>query len=259
MFECIKFDQVEGRYTLTLSRPDRLNSFNQAMHREMRIALDQVIADQGARVLLIQAEGKGFCAGQDLSDSAVEPGADLSAVIEKFYNPLIQSLAELPIPTVAKVQGVAAGAGANLALACDLVYAGESASFIQAFSSIGLVADSGGTWQLPRLVGLARAMGLTLLGERVSAKEAIEMGMIWGCVPDDRLDLVVGDVVAELAVAPTLGLGKTKHALRQAFQNSLVPHLAMEAKMQGELGSSHDYAEGVLAFAEKRPARFKGY
>ena len=259
MYDCIEFDHTDGRYCLTLSRPDRLNSFNRQMHEEVRDALDQASTDTSARVLLMQATGKGFCAGQDLSDPAVKPGADLSVVIKKFYNPLIQSLAELPIPTVAKVQGVAAGAGANLALACDLVFAGESASFIQAFSSIGLVADSGGTWQLPRLIGLARAKGLTLLGERVNAKEAAEMGMIWRCIPDDELDGVVTDVVAKLAIAPTLGLGKTKHALRQAFQNPLEPQLLLEAEMQGELGNSHDYAEGVLAFAEKRPARFKGY
>ena len=258
MYECIEFDYSEGRYSLTLNRPKRMNSFNKQMHEEVRDALKQVSANTAARVLLLQATGKGFCAGQDLSDSAVGPGADLSQVIRTYYNPLILSLSSLPIPTVAKVQGVAAGAGANLALACDLVFAAESASFIQAFTNIGLVPDSGGTWQLPRLVGLARAMGLTLLGERVGAKEAVEMGMIWRCVPDDSLDLVVGDVVATLADAPTLGLGKTKHALRQAFQNPLAPQLALEAEMQGELGNSHDYAEGVLAFAEKRPARFKG-
>jgi len=161
MFTCIEFENTNGAYVITLNRPDRLNSFNRQMHEELKQALDTVEADKQARVLLFAAAGRGFCAGQDLADDAVTPGGDLGQVIEKYYNPLILRITQLPLPVIAKVQGVAAGAGANLALACDLIYAGKSASFIQAFAGIGLLPDSGGTWQLPRLVGMARAMALS--------------------------------------------------------------------------------------------------
>ena len=258
MFECITFENDQGAYTITLNRPDKLNSFNRQMHTEMQQALNTVEGDINARVLLISAAGKGFCAGQDLADDAVTPGGDLGEVIGNFYNPLILRITRLPLPVIAKVQGVAAGAGANLALACDLVFAGTSASFIQAFSGIGLVPDSGGTWQLPRLVGMAKALGLTLLGDRVKAEAAVDMGMIWKCVPDDELDQLVSDTVARLQRAPTLGLARTKQAIRGATNATLEKQLAVECEYQRELGRSADYAEGIAAFGEKRKPNFVG-
>lgn len=258
MSDTIELTHDAGCYRVTLNRPDKLNSFNRVMHEELRAALDTVEADDAARVLVIAAAGKGFCAGQDLADDAVTPGGDLGEVIENYYNPLILRICNMPLPVIACVQGVAAGAGANLALACDLVFAGQSASFIQAFAGIGLVPDSGGTWQLPRLIGMARAMGLTLLGERVSASDAEAMGMIWRCVEDAQLDAAVAEVAARFAAAPTLGLARTKQALRQSTTATLEEQLARECAAQRELGKSADYAEGVAAFGAKRKPQFIG-
>ena len=207
-FESIQVDVTDGVATLRLNRPDRLNSFTVAMHGEVRSALDSIAADRSIRCFVLTGAGRGFCAGQDLSDRAVAPdaeGVDLGASIENYYKPLLQRLRALPMPTIAAVNGVAAGAGANIPFACDLVYAAQSASFIQSFSKLGLVPDCGGTWWLPRLLGPARAMGLTLLGEKLTATQAAEWGLIWRCVADDQLMPTVQATVLQLAASPTRG------------------------------------------------------
>jgi 2-(1,2-epoxy-1,2-dihydrophenyl)acetyl-CoA isomerase len=250
-----------GIARLTLNRPDRLNSFNDAMHAEVRDALSRVRADASARVLLLTGAGRGFCAGQDLSDRAVAPGeapVDLGASIERNYKPLILGLRALPLPVVCAVNGVAAGAGANLALACDLVIAAKSASFIQAFAKIGLLPDSGGTYFLPRLVGTARAMGLALLGDKLTATDAADWGLIWRCVDDAEMPAVVDKLLAQFAQAPTRGLAATKEAIHAAADNTLAAQLDVERDLQRMLGNGDDYREGVAAFTAKRPPRFTG-
>ncbi|WP_323140053.1 2-(1,2-epoxy-1,2-dihydrophenyl)acetyl-CoA isomerase PaaG [Massilia phyllosphaerae] len=260
-YETIQFNIDKGIAVLTLNRPDRLNSFTQAMHREVRAALDQVHADTTVRVLLLTGAGRGFCAGQDLNDRAVEPGApgvDLGESVEKYYAPLVMTLRTLPMPVICAVNGVAAGAGANLALACDIVLAAKSASFIEAFSKLGLIPDTGGTWALPRLIGPARAMGLAMLGERLPAEKAEEWGLIWRCVPDDALMLEAMAMAEHFAAAPTKGLAYTKKAMLASSTNTLEQQLALEASMMRELGYSHDYREGVAAFIDKRQPQFQG-
>jgi len=260
-YESIQFTIANGIAVLTLNRPDRLNSFTQAMHREVRDALDRLQADQSVRVLLLTGAGRGFCAGQDLNDRAVEPGGqgvDLGESVEKYYAPLVLTLRTLPMPVICAVNGVAAGAGANLALACDIVLAAKSASFIEAFSKLGLIPDTGGTWALPRLVGPARAMGLAMLGERLPAEKAEQWGLIWRCVPDDALMMEAMAMAEHFAAAPTKGLAYTKKALLASSTNTLEQQLALEASMMRELGYSHDYREGVSAFIEKRQPAFKG-
>lgn len=260
-YENILFDISNGIATLTLNRPDKLNSFTQAMHLEVRAALEQVQADKSVRVLVLTGAGRGFCAGQDLSDRAVEPGAkgvDLGESVEKFYAPLVLTLRSLPMPVICAVNGVAAGAGANLALACDIVIAGQSASFIEAFCKLGLIPDTGGTWHLPRLIGLARATGLAMLGEKLTAERAEAWGLIWKSVPDDVLMTEVMAMAAHFASAPTKGLAFTKKALQASYGNTLPDQLALEAGMMRELGYSHDYREGVSAFMAKRTPEFKG-
>ncbi|HMK85867.1 MAG TPA: 2-(1,2-epoxy-1,2-dihydrophenyl)acetyl-CoA isomerase PaaG [Steroidobacteraceae bacterium] len=259
-YETILYGLDRGIARITLNRPDKLNSFNLRMHEELRHALASVKAS-AARVLVLTGAGRGFCAGQDLADRAVAPGAqgvDLGDSIEKNYNPLILTLHELPLPIIAAVNGVAAGAGANIALACDIVIAARSASFVEAFSKLGLVPDSGGTWSLPRLVGTARALGLALLGDKLSAEQAAAWGMIWQCVEDAELAATVEALALRLAVAPTRGLAATKAAIRSAWQRSLPEQLDLERDLQRELGRSADYAEGVAAFTEKRAPNFKG-
>jgi 2-(1,2-epoxy-1,2-dihydrophenyl)acetyl-CoA isomerase len=264
-YETIQFTIDQGIAVLTLDRPDRLNSFTQAMHREVRDALDRVQADKSVRVLLLTGAGRAFCAGQDLNDRAVAPGApagapgvDLGDSVEQYYAPLVMTLRTLPLPVICAVNGVAAGAGANLALACDIVLAAQSASFIEAFSKLGLIPDTGGTWALPRLVGPARAMGLAMLGERLPAEKAEQWGLIWRCVPDDALMTEAMAMAAHFAAAPTKGLAYTKKALLASSTNTLAQQLALEASMMRELGYSHDYREGVAAFIEKRQPQFKG-
>lgn len=260
-FEHILFTIEQGVATLTLNRPAQLNSFNAQMHKEVREALKQVRQNAEVRCLLITANGRGFCAGQDLSDRNVAPGAampDLGESIEKNYNPLIRTLRDLPMPVVCAVNGVAAGAGANIALACDITLAARSASFIQAFCKIGLVPDSGGTWTLPRAVGMARAKALALLGDKLSAEQAEQWGMIWRCVDDESLQDEALKLARHLAAQPTYGLALIKRALNASASNSFDAQLDLERDLQRLAGRSEDYREGVAAFMEKRTPEFKG-
>ncbi|MGB7542164.1 MAG: 2-(1,2-epoxy-1,2-dihydrophenyl)acetyl-CoA isomerase PaaG [Burkholderiales bacterium] len=257
----ILFEADDGYATITLNRPGRLNSFTAAMHQELRQALARVRADTTVRALLLTGSGRGFCAGQDLEERNVAAGApppDLGATIGENCNPLVQGLRELPIPVVCAVNGVAAGAGANVALACDIVLAARSASFIQAFSRIGLIPDSGGTYFLPRLVGDARARALAMLGERVTAEQAEAWGMIWKCMDDAELMSAARELARQLARAPTRALAGIKKALDATATNGLSAQLELERELQRELGRSEDYREGVTAFKEKRQPQFKG-
>lgn len=260
-FEHILFSIEDGVALLSLNRPEQLNSFNAAMHGEVREALKQVRQSPEARVLLLTGEGRGFCAGQDLSDRNVAPGAeapDLGQSIEQFYNPLIRTLRDLPLPVICAVNGVAAGAGANIPLACDLVLAARSASFIQAFVKIGLVPDSGGTWLLPRRVGMARALGLAMTGDKLGADEAEKWGLIWEVMDDPLLPEQALALATHLAAQPTRALAAIKHAMHAGASQGLDAQLDLERDLQRELGASHDYAEGVNAFLEKRAPRFTG-
>jgi 2-(1,2-epoxy-1,2-dihydrophenyl)acetyl-CoA isomerase len=260
-YENILFGIEGGIATLTLNRPEKLNSFTQAMHLEVRDAFDRIRADKAVRVLVLTGAGRGFCAGQDLSDRAVSPGGtpvDLGESVEKYYAPLVMAIKELPMPVICAVNGVAAGAGANLALACDIVLAAKSASFIQSFCKLGLIPDTGGTWHLPRLVGPARAMGLAMLGEKLGADQAEEWGLIWKALPDDALMAEAVAMAQHFAVAPTKGLAYTKRAMQLSACNALHAQLKLETDMMRELGNSHDYREGVDAFVAKRTPHFRG-
>ena len=242
---------------ITLNRPDRLNSFTVQMHKELRDAL----ASLGeARVLVLTGAGRAFSAGQDLNDRAVAPGeaVDLGETVQACWNPLIRALTSLPQPVIARVNGVAAGAGANIALACDIVVAAKSAKFIQSFSAIGLIPDSGGTWALPRLVGQARALGLALTGEPLPAEKAAEWGMIWKAVEDGELDTEIDAIANKLAALPPLGLAAIKQMIRSSWQYSLDEELERQAGAMRRLGFTQDYREGVAAFLEKREPKFTG-
>src|SRR3954470_2078839 len=259
-YQTILFDVAGSVARLTLNRPDRLNSFNTAMHGEVREALGSLNGTD-ARVLVLTGAGRGFCAGQDLGDRAVVPGGgsvDLGESIEKNYKPLVMALRNLPMPVIAAVNGVAAGAGANIALACDMVIAAKSANFVQAFAKLGLVPDSGGTWFLPRLIGNARAMGLAFLGDKLPAEQAAQWGLIWRCVEDAELGPTVDALAQQLAAAPTRGLARTKQAIYESSGRTLEAQLDVERDYQRELGYSADYAEGVAAFTQKRPPQFTG-
>jgi len=260
-YETILFDVVNGMARLTLNRPDKLNSFTDLMHREVQDALSAIKADPTTRVLVVSGAGRGFCAGQDLGDRAVAPagpGVDLGKSIEKYYGPLVTAVRSLPLPVVCAVNGVAAGAGANLAFACDIVIAARSAYFVEPFCKLGLIPDTGGTYFLPRLVGTARAMGMAMLGERLSAELAAQWGLIWKCVEDDKLAEDTDALARHFAAAPTKGLARTKQAIHASAGNTLGVQLDLERDFMRELGQSADYREGVTAFLEKRPARFIG-
>ena len=256
-YETILFSLEAGIARLTLNRPDRLNSFTVRMHEEVADALSRL---EGARTLVLTGAGRGFCAGQDLGDRAVAPGeaVDLGDSVEVRYNPLIRTLTSLPMPVIARVNGVAAGAGANIALACDIVIAARSAKFIQSFAAIGLIPDSGGTWALPRLVGQARALGLALTGDPMLADQAADWGLIWKAVDDDALDDEVDALARRFASGPTRGLARIKKMLRESWDHDLETELNLQRDAMRELGYSDDYREGVAAFMEKRKPSFTG-
>ena len=260
-YETIAFDAVDGYATITLNRPDRLNAFTRQMHREVADALGTVRERDDLRALLITGAGRGFCAGQDLADrqrSADGTPPDLGASLDNYYNPLVRTLRSLPKPVVCAVNGPAAGSGANVALAADLVLAARSAKFVQSFARLGLIPDAGGTWHLPRLVGHARASALAMLGEPLSAEDAERIGLIYRVVDDDQLLPEATALCAHLATRPTRGLAATKAALQASWHNTLDQQLDLERDLQRELGCSDDYREGVTAFLEKREPSFKG-
>jgi 2-(1,2-epoxy-1,2-dihydrophenyl)acetyl-CoA isomerase len=239
---------------VTLNRPDRLNAFNDAMHRALATALDDAAEDTDCRAVLLTGAGRGFCAGQDLAAIS----GDLGTTLENFYNPLVRRISTMNKPVVCAVNGTAAGAGANIALACDIVLAARSAKFIQSFAKIGLVPDSGGTWLLPRLIGEARAKALAMLAEPIPAETAQSWGMIWRAVDDDKLKSEAEALAAHLASQPTQGLALIKQALAKSATNSLDAQLDLERDLQRLAGATPDYAEGVNAFIAKRPPTFSG-
>lgn len=257
----IKTNLSSGVFTITLNRPDKLNSFNFEMASQMKQALMDAESDDEIRCVLITGEGRAFCAGQDLAEATEvsnDPERDLSEIVHHTYIPIIKGIRELEKPVVCAVNGTAAGAGANIALACDIVIASEEAKFIQSFSQIGLIPDSGGTYILPRLIGLARATALTFLGEKVTAQEAVEMGMIWKSYPADSFMNEAQAIAAKLAKMPTRGFGLTKRGFNAGFSNNLEQQMKLEAELQAEAGKTYDYNEGVQAFLEKRKPEFRG-
>ncbi len=260
-YETIEFTISEGVAKLTLNRPDKFNSFNDQMHSEVKHALETCVEDNTVRCLLLTANGRGFCAGQDLGDRNVAPNADppdLGSTLEANYNPLIRRLRGVEFPTVCAVNGVAAGAGASIALACDIVYAARSAKFIQAFCKVGLLPDSGGTWILPRLVGHARAMAMSMLGTPITSEQAESWGLIWKCVDDEELMTEAEALSKHLATQPTKGLALIKKAINVSMSNDLDSQLDLERDYQRIAGKTTDYREGVSAFMNKRTPEFRG-
>lgn len=260
MSDELRIERHDGWRKLVFNRPDKLNAANPAMLNAVLAALDEAETDRSCRALLLTGEGRGFCAGQELGP-AVMPGPngppDLAAVAE-LHHRFVRRLRAIPLPVVCAVNGVAAGAGANLALACDIVIAARSATFLQAFCRIGLIPDTGGTWFLPRLAGSARAMGMMLLGEPLPAATAAEWGLIWKVVEDDKLMEEARSLAAKLARGPTVGLGLIKEALNRSLESTLAAQLDAERDLQRIAARSPDFQEGVAAFLEKRPARFTG-
>lgn len=251
----------DGLFTITLNRPDKLNSFNEVQHLGFRDALAEAKGNGDIRAVLLTGAGRAFCAGQDLGDRdprRMDGPPDLSVTLRDLYNPSLNLIRTMEKPVVCAVNGVAAGAGANIALACDIVFAAKSAKFIQAFAKLGLVPDAGGSWSLARLIGEARAKAITMTAMPVTAETAEQWGMIWKAVDDEALMDEAGGLARRLADGPTFGLGRTKLAIQAAATNSLEEQLALEARYQGECGRSPDYAEGVVAFIEKRAPRFTG-
>lgn len=247
-----------GVCELKLNRPNVFNSFNKAMAMAVQNALDDCASDDSVRTIVLTGEGKAFCAGQDLAEATDPNGPELKSIVKDHYNPIIKRIREIEKPVIAAVNGVAAGAGANIALACDITFAKESASFIQAFSKIGLIPDSGGTFFLPRIIGMQKALALMMTGDKVGAKEAEAMNMIYKAVPDEEFDTTVTDFAEMLAKMPTRGLGLTKKAVNASWTNSLDQQLDVEERLQTEAGQTHDFNEGVAAFLEKRKPEFKG-
>jgi 2-(1,2-epoxy-1,2-dihydrophenyl)acetyl-CoA isomerase len=260
-FVHIVVERRDGVMLLTLNRPEVLNSFNAKMADDVQRALREAATDDGVRAVLITGTGRAFCSGQDLGEvlpAEGRPAPDLGDVVRRQYNPIIHAIRTLEKPVVCAVNGVAAGAGANLAFACDIVVASEEAVFIQSFGKIGLIPDSGGTFILPRIVGLQRAAALTMLGEKLPAARAREWGLVYDVVPNTVLAGTSFEIAKRLAALPTRGFGLTKRGFNAAFGNDLDTQLALEEQLQGEAGRTQDYAEGVRAFIEKRPPRFTG-
>ena len=254
----IQYNKKNAVAIIVLDRPDKFNSFIREMALDFQNKLDEAAGDSEVRCVVITGTGKAFCAGQDLKEATDDNGISLNKIVSEHYNPIILKIHQMDKPVVAAVNGVAAGAGANIALACDIVLAKESASFIQAFSKIGLIPDSGGTWLLPRLVGLQRATGLMMTGEKVAAAEAVKMGMIFKAIPDEDFDHEIHQFSLYLAQMPTYGLALTKQALNKTFSHTMEEQIALEDQLQTQAGNSHDYQEGTLAFLEKRKPEFKG-
>ncbi len=260
-FQFIDYDIKDGVGILMLKRPDKLNSFTVPMLEEIRVALNDAADNPGVRALLLSGTGRAFGAGQDLSEREVKPGdppPDLGESLEKRYNPIVRQIRALELPVICAVNGVAAGAAANMALACDLVLAARSARFIEPFCRLGLVPDAGGTWSLPRLVGRARAMGMAMLGGDISADQAEEWGLIWKCIDDDQLMDEAHSLAQTLATQPTIGLGLIKRAINESHTNTLADQLDLERDFQRIACKTDDYREGVTAFLEKRKPRFTG-
>lgn len=254
----IKFEIEDGVGIITLNRPDKFNSFVRQMAFDLQKALDDCESNKDVRSIYLTGEGKAFCAGQDLGE-AIDPNqTELPKIVEEHYNPIIERLRKIEKPIVCAVNGVAAGAGANIALACDITLAGESVAFIQAFSKIGLIPDSGGTYYLPRLIGMQKSAALMFLGDKVMAAEAEKMGMIYKAVADENLQDEAMAIANKLAKMPTKGIGLTKRLLNESFNNSLTEQLNREGELQNKAGQTYDYNEGVNAFLEKRKPEFKG-
>ncbi len=256
-YSFIKFEISDSVGKISLNRPDVLNSFNRPMAKEMQHALDECISEKNIRAVYITGEGRAFCAGQDLAE-AISPEIKISEIVRETYNPIIQKIRSIEKPVVCAVNGVAAGAGANIAFCCDITFAAESAFFIQSFANIGLIPDSAGTFFLPRLAGLQRATAMAMLAEKIKAQQAMEFGLIWKVFPDDKLQEEAFSIAKKLAQMPTKGLGLTKRLFNKSLSNDLEKQLLLEEKLQEEAGNSYDYNEGVKAFLEKRKPVFKG-
>jgi len=260
LYEHIEYTVARGVACLTLNRPDSLNSFTAAMHGEVAEVLKDAAEDRAIRAVVITGAGRGFCAGQDLNDRNVAPGerVDLGESVDQFYNPLIRRITGMEKPVICAVNGVAAGAGANLALACDLVFAAESAKFVESFAMLGLIPDSGGSWHLPRMIGMARAKGMAMLMPKVTAQQAKEWGLIWEVVEDAKLMDTVMALAEHLATQPTRGFAYTKQAFSASMTNTLDEQLELEKTLMSTAGFTDDYAEGVKAFLKKRQPEYKG-